>query len=72
MSSKLLLCKSYFRLRGAMGSVELFVEFFGYLSGLMIGSLVNVHVMPWITVIPCVIFLAMSWYIIESPGENCL
>ena len=57
------------RLRGAMGSVELFVEFFGYLAGLMIGSLVNIHIMPWITVCPCLIFLAFSWYVIESPGN---
>jgi hypothetical protein len=57
------------RLRGAMGSVELFVEFFGYLAGLMIGSLVNIHIMPWITVCPCLIFLAFSWYVIESPGK---
>jgi len=58
---------SLIRLRGAMGSVELFVEFFGYLAGLMIGSLVNIHMMPWITVGPCVVFLLFSWYVIESP-----
>ena len=37
--------------------------------GLMIGSLVNIHMMPWITVGPCVVFLLFSWYVIESPGK---
>ena len=56
-----------FRSRGLLGSVNTLNVAIGYLYGLMIGSLVPVKYVPWVIVGPCVMFILLSCFMVESP-----
>ena len=55
------------RLRGTIVSVNTFTPNAGYLYGLMIGTLVPINIMPWAIVVPSIVFLLLSWCMVESP-----
>ncbi len=57
----------YFRLRGPMGSLMNLTPSVGYLYGFVLSSIVPIHILPWILVLPSIIFLVFSWYVVESP-----
>ena len=50
-----------------MGSMMTLIPNGGYLYGIMFSSIVPVHILPWILVLPSIIFLAFFWYVVESP-----
>ena len=50
-----------------MGSLMTLTPNGGYLYGIMFSSIVPVHILPWILVLPSIIFLVFSWYVVESP-----
>jgi len=58
---------SLVRMRGMMGSLNTMTPNAGYLYGLVIGSYVPVHLIPWVIVGPCILFVLLSWYMVESP-----
>jgi len=55
------------RLRGLMGSLMTLTPNVGYLYGLLLGALVPVNLVPWVVVGPCVLYLLLSWTLVESP-----
>jgi len=63
----LLLEISLIRSRGFIGSLNSVTPNAGYLYGQILGSMVPIHIVPWIMVAPCAVFLVFSWYVVRSP-----